>query len=201
MLDSSHNFYSKLQSTGNYLLIKDDVGKSKPATRILPSNGFCYGIKVSKDREDARAVISSWAQNSKKVKQNRDQDFRKLNILSVGEKFVTAPQQRAFRKTAHCRRMSSETPHLELEPSEVIYGMPLRPSTPIKAVIGNFYGSFAAEQKHRAYSNDYKSHVKRKRMIEKPEKVTEAEPKLFKMKKFLSVKARTSTRRTLSSCR
>jgi len=33
----------KLGSAKNYLIIKDDVGKSKPATRDLPADGFAYG--------------------------------------------------------------------------------------------------------------------------------------------------------------
>tara|TARA_B110000503_G_C6984770_1_gene344767 strand:- start:616 stop:750 length:135 start_codon:yes stop_codon:yes gene_type:complete len=33
----------KLGSAHNYLIIKDDVGKGKPATRDLPGHGFAYG--------------------------------------------------------------------------------------------------------------------------------------------------------------
>jgi hypothetical protein len=33
----------------NYLLVKDDVGKAKPATRYLPPQGFTYGRPDKKD--------------------------------------------------------------------------------------------------------------------------------------------------------
>ena len=33
----------------NYLLVKDDVGKAKPATRALPQDGFTYGRPDKKD--------------------------------------------------------------------------------------------------------------------------------------------------------
>ena len=32
-----------LGSKRNYLIVKDDVGKSKPSTRDLPENAFSYG--------------------------------------------------------------------------------------------------------------------------------------------------------------
>ena len=35
------------------LLVKDDVGKSKPATRDLPPEAFAYGKSAGKDAEGA----------------------------------------------------------------------------------------------------------------------------------------------------
>ena len=32
-----------LQSSGNFLLVKDSMGKPKPCTRNLPENDFTYG--------------------------------------------------------------------------------------------------------------------------------------------------------------
>lgn len=37
----------------NYLLVKDDVGKSKPITRDLPPDGFTFGRPDHKDNEGA----------------------------------------------------------------------------------------------------------------------------------------------------
>ncbi|OMJ75917.1 hypothetical protein SteCoe_24812 [Stentor coeruleus] len=200
MLDTNHNFYSKIQNTGNYLIVKDDVGKSKPNTRTLPSNSFSYGIKVSKDNEDAGAVISSWAETAQKPYKPIEQDFKKLNMMSITEKQVTAPQQRKFRKTAQCRRLSSEEPRIFDDGIQTIYGMALRPSTPIKAVLSNFYGNVALEEKHYAYSDKMKTSSFRKRSVESDLKKPKIENQkvLFKMKKFLKVRARTSTRRNRS---
>jgi hypothetical protein len=44
-----------LGSKRNYLLVKDDVGKSKPTTRKLPSEQFSYGRPDHKDCESAAA--------------------------------------------------------------------------------------------------------------------------------------------------
>ena len=37
----------------NVLLLKDDVGKSKPNTRTLPDSGFFFGNAIYRDAEDA----------------------------------------------------------------------------------------------------------------------------------------------------
>lgn len=37
----------------NHLLLKDDVGRSKPTTRELPYNNFVYGKPEIRDPEDA----------------------------------------------------------------------------------------------------------------------------------------------------
>jgi hypothetical protein len=35
------------------MLVKDDIGKSKPATRDLPPEGFAFGKPDLKDQENA----------------------------------------------------------------------------------------------------------------------------------------------------
>ena len=40
-----------LGSKKNYLLVKDDVGRSKPTTRNLPNEQFSYGRPDHKDCE------------------------------------------------------------------------------------------------------------------------------------------------------
>ena len=37
----------------NHLLLKDDVGHSKPSTRVLPPNFFTYGKPEIRDKEGA----------------------------------------------------------------------------------------------------------------------------------------------------
>ena len=37
----------------NHLLLKDDVGRSKPTTRELPHDAFVYGKPEIRDPEDA----------------------------------------------------------------------------------------------------------------------------------------------------
>ena len=40
-----------MRSFYNHLLLKDDVGKSKPSTRMLPNYGHTYGKPEIKDKE------------------------------------------------------------------------------------------------------------------------------------------------------
>lgn len=42
-----------MRKTQNLLLIKDDVGKSKPTCRALPHQEHYYGKAEVKDQEDA----------------------------------------------------------------------------------------------------------------------------------------------------
>ena len=47
----------------NHLLLKDDVGKSKPSTRDLPESRFTYGKAEKRDQEGAKDISSSWSFN------------------------------------------------------------------------------------------------------------------------------------------
>lgn len=46
----------KLINKKNFLLVKDDVGRGKPATRDLPPDGFTYGKPDRRDTENAGIV-------------------------------------------------------------------------------------------------------------------------------------------------
>ncbi len=50
----------KLINNKNTLLVKDDVGRSKPSTRDLPPQGFTYGRPDRRDQENAGIITSSW---------------------------------------------------------------------------------------------------------------------------------------------
>ena len=51
----------KLITKNNVLLVKDDVGKPKPATVKLPKDGHTFGKPDNKDQEGAGKITSSWA--------------------------------------------------------------------------------------------------------------------------------------------
>ena len=97
------------------------------------------------------------------------------------------------------------------------YGAPLRPATPIKAVIGNFYGEIADyEKKLRSSAIRQEDEHNRHKMLNPPKEHTRASAManthvntstmtkqldhqasaktLFKMKKFDAVKPRTSSK-------
>jgi hypothetical protein len=72
-----------LKNSKNYLLVKDDVGKAKPATRDLPPEGFCYGRPDKKDQEGAGLVTSSWKAHEQSKSKDADRDFKKLNKMGI----------------------------------------------------------------------------------------------------------------------
>ena len=74
----------------NTLLVKDDVGKSKPATRVLPPDGFSYGRPDKKDQEGAGLVTSSWKHHEQSKPKDPERDFKKLNKMSIKNGAVDA---------------------------------------------------------------------------------------------------------------
>ena len=199
----------------NMLLVKDDVGKAKPTTRKLPPDGFTFGRAEMKDEEGADKVTSSWKFHDLSKKARPDRDFKKLNKMSVGGHAVNAREMYEFRK-AHDARMKEPTglqkQTIRLPEEGFAYGKPNRPSTPIKGVVGNFFGELAEMEMNDKYSRAQmdppyaklvgpekhtkatmlaKEHVAKKGVEEK--EVTQ-----FKMKRFQNVPARTETKRSKS---
>lgn len=73
----------KLINKSNQLLVKDDVGKAKPATRDLPPDGFTFGRPDKKDPEGAGVVTSSWKAHEQSRPNLPERDFKKLNKLGI----------------------------------------------------------------------------------------------------------------------
>lgn len=92
-MDPSHNFYSRIQQSGNYLLVKDDIGKAKPPVRKLPDSEFTYGKKVTPDEVGAGGLLSSWHESIKSRLPAPDKDFKKLNAMSLKKGCTNAKQQ------------------------------------------------------------------------------------------------------------
>ncbi|OMJ96163.1 hypothetical protein SteCoe_345 [Stentor coeruleus] len=204
MTESKNNKYLNfLQSTNNFLLVKDSMGKAKPSTRILPGEDYTYGKKLKADKEGVGALITSWAVHSSSKVPPPDKDFKKLNVLSITEGACTPATQSKFRNTVNVR-IKSASQRGKIRVPDMIFGIENRPSTPIKAVMGNFYGEYAAEnlgnnftpksvRKNIPTARSTRGFDKRNESIrnsmENPEKG------YFKLKKYESIKAKTETRR------
>jgi Domain of unknown function (DUF4483) len=146
MIQSDHNFYIKIQNSGNFLLLKDDVGKPKPPTRKLPSSEFIFGKKTPKDLEDAGQIMSSWHEHRKSLRTSHEKDYRLVNIINLSAK----------KQPKHYKRFLSvpinPDPKFQKKVLEIRHGTPAKPSTPIRALISNFYGQLAQNQTHLQYS-------------------------------------------------
>ena len=81
-----------------------------------------------------------------------DKDFKQLNKMSVSSKATTCQSQYSFRKTMDLRlKPPSQQPGIYLPEEEFTYGRANRPSTPIKAVMGGFYGDVAEHETLQRY--------------------------------------------------
>lgn len=201
MLESSHNFYSMIQSSDNILIQKQDLGKSKPGIYSLPPPDFSYGKNTGEDDEGAADLISKWKSHHGSRKLKSEKDFRLLNSLSVGNGLSTATEFRTYRKGKDVRiRTGQHTSKLNhnLSNPEYTYGLPLRNSTPIKAVMSNFYGRLSLESLHDCYAKTPLLKTNKIRSTKAFELLKTARvnssPKRsqFKMKKFQKVSSRTN---------
>ncbi len=87
----------KIINKKNLLLVKDDVGKAKPATRDLPPDGFTFGRADRRDQENAGVVTSSWKLHEQSRPKDPERDFKKLNKMSIKQGIIDAKQQKEFR--------------------------------------------------------------------------------------------------------
>jgi hypothetical protein len=79
-----------LKSHSNYMLVKDDVGKSKPSSRDLPKFGFTYGMPPPANEEGVGALTSQWKFHNHSKGGRPDKDFKKLNKASTMNRVATA---------------------------------------------------------------------------------------------------------------
>ena len=90
----------------NYLILKDDVGKSKPTTRHLPANDFAFG-KTEKAEEGASIICTSWKEypttDFDKVRKSAPRDFKSLNKKAVIQGAANAIMNTQFRKVNDAR--------------------------------------------------------------------------------------------------
>ena len=192
-----------LQKSNNFLIVKDSMGKAKPSTVPLPEASFAYGHRCKGDQEGVSSLLSSWAEHRPSRLSKPDHDFKRLNILSVFEGVHTARDQRKFRRNSDVR-VKTASQRSQISIPDITFGDSARPSTPMKAVLGNFYGEQAAEEVTANYTPKTGKRVfssgrstvgfeKRNQWIRKS--LENDEKTMFKLKKFLAVLPRTSTRR------
>lgn len=199
----NNKFLNFLQSSNNFLLVKDSMGKAKPSTRDLPGGTYTYGKKLKPDAEGVGALISSWDIHKSSTLPRPDKDFKKSNAVCIAEGACTAAKQTKFRANADLR-IKTASQKERFHAPDMIFGVGNRPSTPIKAVITGFYGTNAADNLYQAFTPKSQSrNIRSARTTKAADKRNEAiraslqEPQrnLFKLKKFASVQAKTETRR------
>jgi len=137
----------KIINKKNQLLVKDDVGRAKPATRDLPPEGFTFGKADRRDQENAGIVTSSWKMHEQSRPKDPERDFKKLNKMSIKEGVVDARTLKGFREEHDARIEPTigdrSRRRQQSVPEHLAFGKPNRPSTPINGIISNYYGETA----------------------------------------------------------
>lgn len=198
----------------NPILVRDDVGKSKPTCYNLPPEEFAYGRPDNPDFEGAREVTMQWLSHIPSCRPTEGaNDFKKINKLALKAHCCSAVDLAQFRRE-NAHRVTASPPRdpgppPKVIPSDVVpaftYGKKTRPSTPIAAVVSY---QFSAEYE-QALDENYTQYDEEKQMAgmrrPKTTKATqghaassrrviallnEVPKEPFKMKKFLKVKAK-----------
>ncbi|CAK60859.1 unnamed protein product (macronuclear) [Paramecium tetraurelia] len=159
----------------NPLLMKDDVGKSKPSTFNLPNQDFVYGQPLARDKEGAKEVTMTWKFHQESQDRVPNRDFPELNKQSIHNGSVKAhvtvhsiQDMYKFRQTHDARlklKKGTNIQAIELPEEEFRYGRKNRPSTPMKLVMGNSYGIEAESQILDKYQGRASSQVSFKTYI------------------------------------
>jgi hypothetical protein len=144
-------------------------------------------------------VITNWHYHERSRSPAREASYIHMNSLSVAHGLSTSTEFKVFRKSHSGSLQKRDKTCFEGEKEHSIrFGLPLKPSTPMKAVMGNFYAniteqniqsqkSFNWSQKTRetAKNPSFKNSTTEKRPASQP-------GTLFKLKRFQTAKAKVS---------
>lgn len=146
----------KIINKRNFLLVKDDVGRAKPATRDLPPDGFTFGRADRRDQENAGVITSSWKMHEQSKPRDPERDFKRLNKMGLRNGITDAKDVKEFRQTHDARieptigERARRRQHSV--PETIAFGKANRPTTPINGIIANYYGETAHQEINEKYS-------------------------------------------------
>lgn len=142
----------------NCLIVKDDVGRSKPSCRDLPNDNYSYGAPNNPDKEGVCELITHWTFHQSVTRpHDKIQDFRRLNKLAIRNGIHDARDQtiqRLSRKDITVQPVRFVNPATKSpfdHNSGHIYGRPPRPSSPMDRVLSHDYGREGQEKTAQAY--------------------------------------------------
>lgn len=199
MYEPGHNYYERLQRSGNVLILKSDVGKAKPCAVPLPPSGFVYGQGRVRDKEGVGSIISSWETHSISKLPQAPRDFKTLNVLGLRNGLWTSKELTQFRHLTDAKvKIREGKARIADKVPDSTFGVKVRPSTPIASVLGNQFGRAAYDERHEKYSLSQSfSKLPEVQVACLPSVPTKAQKDLthssFKMRKFLATAPRTNT--------
>ncbi|CAD5117772.1 DgyrCDS6517 [Dimorphilus gyrociliatus] len=157
MIHGDAKEYSTFNKDSNKKLLKVDLCKKvelgKSARRgysNLPDSDFTYGIKNNKRDGGAVAALNWLSQRNienshhfKQLSMLREKDYHRLNVMALKAGITDVRGQTLFRSSNDYRLPVNKRKKtiVKFEPKpeipDIVFGIPVRPSTPIKEVISH----------------------------------------------------------------
>ncbi|XP_075784088.1 cilia- and flagella-associated protein 77-like [Pelodiscus sinensis] len=166
----------------NHLILKAELGKIRPRCTQLPGSDFVYGLTYRRADGGVPEAIGHWNTIKRIIKapKHLPRNFIAMNRGAVIAGLVTAKEHYRYRQThdIHCpeddeRHFKRDPPRL---PDAMSYGMPARPSTPIRDVLQHKYKDLWMEAQRTATQD----HHKAKQKIVQPGKIYETHSTMLK---------------------
>lgn len=193
MLNTRRKFYMKSQSPDTILNKDYEFRKLRGAVHRLPPESFVYGQGSTTDKEGVKDLIHNWQVHKPRNLLQTDSAIKNPNSVSAVNGLLKPSQSRFYHKTKTLKQ--SSTSHSSLHTNRS-FGLPLRPSTPIKKVLSHFYSRDSPEktvEKHeRSQSRPYLRYGSTRgfELLKSSKLLINQKKSEFKMKKFHSVQGR-----------
>ncbi|XP_074853276.1 cilia- and flagella-associated protein 77-like [Carettochelys insculpta] len=140
----------------NHLILKPELGQSRPRCTWLPGSDFMYGLTLRGADGGVPEAIGHW--NSvkciNKAPKQLPRDFIAMNRGAVLAGLVTTKEHALYRQTHDIRCPEDDERHFKRDPPRLpdamSYGRPPRPSTPIVDVLQHKYKELWMEEQRAA---------------------------------------------------
>lgn len=139
----------------NTLLVRAEIGQTKPFTHVLPYEDHTYGMPLKKEVHGAAKLTSEWQVYEATSAKEGAKDFRRLNRMQIANHITDNRSLSQYRKEHDIRvnkkrgesnptmgRMAS-VGALLMAKADSSFGKPNRAQTPVKGIICGDYGNVA----------------------------------------------------------
>jgi len=158
----------------------------------LPPASFVYGKFTKKDGEGAAEMIKNWKYHQGSLSPAKEDSYILSNSMSVANGLHKGSEFARFRKSVHGKtklKNGSSTSLLKIP--DIVHGVRLRPSTPMEAVMTNFYGNLMEKINEGKGGKVQEKSVKNPNFSLRPRilKASVSKPE-FKLKRFANVQSK-----------
>lgn len=186
----------------NCVLYKTPVGQVRASYHKLPPSDFVYGKFTKKDGIGAGEMIKNWRYHQSSISPKKEDSYILSNSLSVANGLSKGPDFTKFRKNVHQKlKIKSNNSASLTKIPDIVHGVPLRPSTPMQAVMTNFYGNLAQKIFEDKIEKSQEKPSKNPNFSIKPKilKISNSKPE-FKLKKFSKIPSKAKCWADISQC-